>query len=350
MPAPRFYFATCQFGAEKAVKAEVLARHPSLRFAFSRPGFITFKESDERRPTIAHVDGIFVRLWGTSVARATQAEARDLLDGIPPGALVHAFERDTFVPGEEPPGFVWNERIHALVDALPADVRGRHRWNEEPRIGETVHDLVWIDEDRFFLGRHEHRASLAPVPGNIPRIALPASAPSRAYLKIEEALLRFRPPMRPGLRVLEVGCAPGGATTALLARGLVVRGIDPQRMDERLRREKGFTWLHKMAMQVTTDDLQDFNPHWIVMDMNIAPLEALDELAHIMRVLARCHGTSLAIEKGLLTLKLNDWSFTEMIPLYLKRVGEMGFAQLQPTQLCANRQEFLVMANTFRGR
>lgn len=86
------------------------------------------------------------------------------------------------------------------------------------------------------------------------------------------------------------------------------------------------------------------------MDMNIAPLEALDELAHVMRLLERCHGSSLAIEKGLLTLKLNDWSFTRMIPLYLKRIGEMGFAELAPTQLCANRQELFVMANTFRAR
>lgn len=350
MPAPRFYFATCQFGAEKAVKAEVLTRHPSLRFAFSRPGFITFKEGDERRPPTSHLDGVFVRLWGTSVARGTQEEARALLDAVPPGALIHAFERDTFVPGEDPLGFVWNQRITRFVDDLPADVRARYRWNEEPRLAETVHDLIWIDEGRFFLGRHEHRAALAPVPGNILTIALPASAPSRAYLKIEEAILRFGPPTRRGLRVLEVGCAPGGATAAMLARGLVVRGIDPQRMDERLHREKSFTSVHKTAGQVTLDDVKGFNPHWIVMDMNIAPLEALDELAHVMRLLERCHGSSLAIEKGLLTLKLNDWSFTRMIPLYLKRIGEMGFAELAPTQLCANRQELFVMANTFRAR
>jgi 23S rRNA (cytidine2498-2'-O)-methyltransferase len=350
MRAPRFYFATCQPGAEKAVKAEVLARHPSLRFAFSRPGFLTFKETDERRPPIAHVDGVFVRLWGSSVAQATQEAAHALLDAVPAGALIHAFERDTFAPGEEPPGFVWNERVQRCIDALPADVRPRYRWNEPPRLAETVHDLVWIDEGRLFLGRHAHRASLAPVPGNTPRIPLPEHAPSRAYLKIEEALLRFQPPTRPGLRVLEVGCAPGGATTALLARGLAVRGIDPQRMDERLHRHECFSHLHKMARQITRDDLADFNPAWIVMDMNIAPLEALDELAHVMRLLALAHGTSLAIEKGLLTLKLNDWSFTEMIPLYLRRIREMGFADLVATQLCVNRQEFFVMASAFRAR
>jgi 23S rRNA (cytidine2498-2'-O)-methyltransferase len=350
MHAPRFYFATCQFGAEKAVKAEVLTRHPSLRFAFSRPGFITFKESDESRPPIHHVDGIFVRLWGASVARGSNDGAIEILAAVPGGALIHAFERDAFVPGDDPLGFVWNERIRRFIDALPADIRGRYRWNEAPRLAETVHDLIWLDEGHVFLGRHAHRASLAPVPGNIPRIQVPASSPSRAYLKIEEAILRYRPPMKPGLKVLEVGCSPGGATTAMLARGFIVRGIDPRRMDERLYHEHSFTSVQKLARQVTLHDLKDFNPDWIVMDMSIAPLEALDELAHVIQVLRMSHETALAIQRGFLTLKLNDWQFAEMIPLYLKRIREMGFSDLQPTQLCSNRQEFFVMASAYRSR
>lgn len=350
MTAPRFYFATCQFGAEKAVKAEVLARHPSLRFAFSRPGFITFKEGDERRAPIPRLDGIFVRLWGASVAQGKHEAARAILDAVPPGALVHAFERDTFLPGDEPPGFAWNQSIRGFIDGLPAEIRARHRWDEAPRPGETVYDLVWLDEGHYFLGRHEHHARLEPVPGNIPRIPLPDSAPSRSYLKIEEAILRHRPRMRPGLHVLEIGCAPGGATTALLARGLVVRGIDPQRMDEPIYRDRSFTAVRKTASQVTLSELRDFNPDWIVMDMNIAPLEALDELGHVIRLLRTAHGASLALEKGYLTLKLNDWSFAEMIPLYLRRIGELGFSDLWPTQLCVNRQELVVMAGAYRAR
>lgn len=350
MLAPRFYFATCQFGAEKAVKAEVLTRHPSLRFAFSRPGFITFKESDPARPPIARCDGIFVRLWGASVARGNHAAALEMFEAVPRGSLVHAFERDTFVPGDDPLGFVANERVQRFINAMPADLRGRHRWGEEPRLDETVHDLIWLDEGQFFLGHHQHCAALEPVPGNMLRIPLPASAPSRAYLKLEEALLRFRPRTRPGLKVLEVGCAPGGATTAMLARDLVVRGVDPRRMDERLYREPGFTAVQKMAKQVTLRDVKDFNPDWVVMDMGIAPLEALDELAHVIQVLQTSHGAALAIDKGLLTLKLNDWRFAEMIPLYLKRISEMGFAELTPVQLCSNRQEFFVMAGAFRAR
>src|SRR4051812_7005138 len=93
---PRFYFACCQVGAEKAVKAEVLERHPQLRFAFSRPGFITFKEEDDRNPPIQKAPGIFVRHWGQSLGQAKDFPALlELLKTVPDGAVVHPFERDT---------------------------------------------------------------------------------------------------------------------------------------------------------------------------------------------------------------------------------------------------------------
>ncbi len=44
-PSP-FYFTICQVGAEKALKEEMARIAPDLRFAFSRPGFVTFKKSE----------------------------------------------------------------------------------------------------------------------------------------------------------------------------------------------------------------------------------------------------------------------------------------------------------------
>ena len=41
---PEFLFITCQTGgAGAAVKEELARRWPDFRFAFSRPGFLTFK-------------------------------------------------------------------------------------------------------------------------------------------------------------------------------------------------------------------------------------------------------------------------------------------------------------------
>ena len=52
--------------------------------------------------------------------------------------------------------------------------------------------------------------------------------PSRAWHKLEELLAWARITPAAGEQVLEIGCAPGGATVALLDRGLRVVGVDPQ--------------------------------------------------------------------------------------------------------------------------
>ena len=46
---PRFLFITCQVGAQQAVKGEMARRWPGFQFAFSRPGFLTFKLPDDCR-------------------------------------------------------------------------------------------------------------------------------------------------------------------------------------------------------------------------------------------------------------------------------------------------------------
>ena len=47
-------------------------------------------------------------------------------------------------------------------------------------------------------------------------------APSRAYMKTEEAILSFNIPMEPHQNVLEIGSAPGGSVYNLLNRGTTI--------------------------------------------------------------------------------------------------------------------------------
>ncbi len=352
----RFYFATCQTGAEKAVKAEVGAELPRLRFAFSRPGFITFKDESDEGPPLVLRNGIFTRLWGEALGQAKDpADLPALLGRVPRGALLHRFDRDLHIPGEEPEGFVRNGHIASAGRAgeraaIPAGIpeAGSRARDRAPRVGETVYDLIWIDDFHLFLGRHVHAEYMVDAPGNVPDIPLPAHSPSRAYLKIEEAFARFKPPLERGNTVLEVGCAPGGATTALLARGMRVTGVDPQYMAETVAAAPFFTHVRKPARFATPDDLRGCNPDWLVVDMSIAPAEALPELAHVLKVLRGLFGSSLRLRQGFITLKLNDWKLAAEIPSYLERLERMGFRSLHPIQLCANRQEFFVNAADFR--
>jgi 23S rRNA (cytidine2498-2'-O)-methyltransferase len=355
---PRFYFATCQVGAEKVVKAEVVLYHPSLCAAFSRPGFVTFKDAAPRGPALQLENGVFTRLWGEVLGHVNApVDLPVLLASVPLYGALQAFDRDQYAPGGEPPDFSRNSHIISILKKFPG-------WNEvgastmecagnkgvrasSLRIGQLVYSIIWIDDDAIFLGCHNHADRLCAAPGNILDIRLPPHAPSRAYLKIEEAFQRFGPPPEKGQTVLEIGCAPGGATMAMLDRELMVIGIDPQHMASAVQQRQGFRAIRKAARFVVADDLQGVNPDFLVMDMSIPPLDAIAELSHVLRLLRTVAGKDLRLSRAYLTLKLNNWKFAEDIPLYLQRLEQAGFSALRAIQLCSNRQEFFVYSGSF---
>lgn len=341
---PRFYFATCQIGAEKAVKTEVASALPGLRFAFSRPGFLTFKEDRDEAPALALEGAIFARLWGVVLGQAKDSLGlEDLLALIPPGQAVEAFDRDLYTPGDEAEGYVRHGHIQETLKGLAIPGLG-----SSPAPGRGVYSLIWVDDFHVFLTHHIHSARLLSAPGNIPVIPLPGHSPSRAYLKLEEAFCRFHPDLARGAKILELGCAPGGATTAMLDRGLEVTGVDPQFMDPRVLARPGFQGIRKQARYLVEDDLREVNPEGLVLDMSIPPADALAELSHVLSLLRAVWGPELRLRLGFLTLKLNNWALAGDIPGYLGRLERLGFQDLTPLQLASNRQEFFVWCPRFR--
>src|SRR4051812_26095588 len=95
-------YTVCQVGAEKALKAEVARLHPGLRFAYSRPGFVTFKSEAELSPDFA-LGSVFARAYGISKGKLTRGIAE--FAELARGKCVHVIERDQHVPGEEPLGY-----------------------------------------------------------------------------------------------------------------------------------------------------------------------------------------------------------------------------------------------------
>jgi len=72
----------------------------------------------------------------------------------------------------------------------------------------------------------------APWPLGIPRLKMPAAAPSRSALKLAEALLVFLTPeeqaerLHEGISAVDLGAAPGGWTWQLVRQGLHVTAVD----------------------------------------------------------------------------------------------------------------------------
>ena len=165
---------------------------------------------------------------------------------------------------------------------------------------------------------------------------LPPDAVSRAWLKMEEALRWSQMPIPKAARCAEIGAAPGGASQALLARGLHVLGVDPAEMDPVVLGHPRFQHIRRRAVQVPRRDFRKVR--WLTADMNVAPNFTLDVIEGIVTY------PEVNIRGMLLTLKLPEWNLAEQVPEYLDRVRGWGYNIVRARQLQHNRREFCVAA------
>ena len=352
----QFLFTTCQIGAENALKLEVTTSFPELRFAYSRPGFLTFKQTKGEVSPGFRLGSVFARVYGASIGRIESVEevVRRVSEMRPAGSPVrlHVFERDRFRVGEEPPGLEPGA-LAAGIEAAVREVASREAPGLflDPTVavaGDFVLDLVVAPDEPLWAGVHVHSSDHAPWPGGRVPIEVPAEAPSRAYRKLEEARHWFEIPFRQGDIAVEVGSAPGGAALALARLGVRVVGIDPTEMDPGVMGYvgPGGATVHHLRVpvgQVRREELPE-RVDWLLIDANVAPQVAL----HTIHRLADRMRSTLA---GLLfTLKLNDWRMAAQVPDFLRRVAAMGVAEPRAIQLPSNRQEICVFGLTGKGR
>lgn len=348
--SPTFLFATCQIGAEHAVKHEVQRRWPDVHPAYARPGLLTFKVPPDH-PIRDDFDlgSVFARAWGISLGkvpgsrREDQARAVWQLLGPRPVRRVHVWERDRGEVGHggfEPSITAAAVEIHqALLTACPQRARlapGAEDPAKPARRGDLVLDCILVEPEQWWVGYHRATSSTTRWPGGIIPLELPAHAVSRAWLKMEEALRWSQLPIPPGARCAEIGSAPGGASQALLDRGLIVLGIDPAEMHPAVLQHPHFTHLRKRAFEVRRKEFRKVR--WLTADMNVAPKYTLDVVEEIVT------HPEVNIRGMILTLKLFQWKLAERIPEYLDRIRGWGFNRVAARQLAHNRQEVCVAA------
>ncbi|HEX2879017.1 MAG TPA: SAM-dependent methyltransferase [Polyangiaceae bacterium] len=344
-PQATFVYAVCQLGAEPALKAEVARLHPQWRFAFSRPGLVTWKA-----PKAVAVDvqlgAVLARCSGLSLGRAaTAAETAALIQGALGDAAfaLHVFERDRHKPGEEPPGDSYGALADQVWQGLLDTKLRAHPRDRALQAGDLVVDIAVAPDEPWLVGIHQHGPGRSVFPGGRPSLLLPAQAPSRAWLKLEEGLVFSGLPIKPGEVALEIGSAPGGASQALLQRGLQVVGVDPAEMDPTVASHPSFTHVQVKLGDLRREQLPK-RVDWLFVDVNLAPAVALHQLRRIVSTL------KTTLKGGVITLKLNSWSMAAEIPAFLKRLQAMGFSEVRATQLAHNRQEICVALRRKRPR
>lgn len=337
MPAASpFVFACCREGAEPVLKADVARRHGTLLTpAFMRPQFITWKarapvdETFELASPFARVSGLSLGLCKTEadvVAKLAEHGLRRV--------CLHVFPRVAPEDGQ--------------MDWLPADeVRARLATAFETagiRLDEGCEHVLSIVVDEkaggsLFTGLRRHRAGDPPCPGGLPRIVLSSHAPSRAWLKLEQALAwrGWDKEDLHGLTALDLGCAPGGASLALLDRGVRVTGVDTGDMDEAVLRHDsgGFRQLRVPLARLDASKLPgDFS--LLLCDINLAPPEVLPHVARLCQ--------DIRVPRMILTLKLNTDSYEKRVDEFVTFIRGFAPAPVHVTQLPANRREVCVTA------
>lgn len=256
--------AYCRPGFEKDLASEMTARcakkgMASVCRAVPDSGFVLQDidaPEDEARKLVGYNELVFARqlVW-----------VRASLENLP--------EKDRLTPlmntitGKIPGhyGRIWAETADTndakmlsgfLKRFMPHLERGlveARRLVDRPNL-PTLH-LFFIDSSQVHIGLSDPLNS-SPWPMGIARLRMPREAPSRSTLKLAEAFFALldeeerKNTLRAGLRVVDLGAAPGGWTWQFAYRGLLVTAIDNGPMADSVKatgmvehlRADGFVW------------------------------------------------------------------------------------------------------------
>ena len=232
--------AHCRAGFERECAADLirLGQRATLALSvgpISRCAFVT-----------ATCAGFNARRWEAALASESAIFARSIFVG---GGEHHLPGRDRITPllvlaRELQPPFcaLWLEtpdtnegkttsgfcrRLAPLLESAARDQGILAQGDlQRPRL-----HLLFSGTSRAFAGT-SRAGTGSPWPMGIPRLKMPRSAPSRSALKLAEAFITFIPEearartIKPGMRAVDLGAAPGGWTWQLVERGLRVTAVD----------------------------------------------------------------------------------------------------------------------------
>jgi 23S rRNA (cytidine2498-2'-O)-methyltransferase len=257
---------------------------------------------------------------------------------------VHVWQRDAHVSDDEPTTLLvspLSAEIEAAVRAAApepnAELRESHGEKRLPAPRRArVLDVVVVEPNEWWVGFHQVVTPPQRWPGGAMPVRTPAHAVSRAYTKMAEALAWSGLPIAEEDECVELGCAPGGASQALLDRGLFVTGIDPAEVDPALLAHPRFRHLRKRSKEVRRSEY--LGVRWLAADMNLAPTYTLDAVEAIVT------RSDVHIRGMVLTLKLADWGQAEKLAEYAARVHGWGYRDVRMRQLASGGQEVCLVA------
>lgn len=317
-----YLFALCNPGSEKALKQEAESMSLGWRLSYQRRGFVSFKSDTPFSFDALTTDLALARRLCLSLGKSTTLEqATHRLSAA--SRIHHARFFDRKLQG------------------LPSVGR--------PKPGDLIGTVVELAPDEFWSGIHRHTPLLSPDPAGDSGIEMPADSPSRAWLKLEEAIRFFDLEFTPKDIAVEVGCAPGGVVLALLNRGVSVVGVDPAKMAEvvltsaipnRQQPPTDRPWFFHSRKPAALASKRDLGHGitWFMSDMNQSPEVVLTECARFCRMCPDIRGI-------LITLKLTDLLQITEKNHWFAALSNIGFKSIRLQQLAVHHKELAIYAH-----
>lgn len=315
-----YVFALCNPGSEKALKLEAETMALGWRSGYQRRGFVTFKADTAFSLGSLDVELACARRLCLSLGKTSMREdAEQLVAGH---KIHHAryFER----------------KMQGVASV------------GQPELGEIIGTVVELGPNEFWAGLHRHAPFLSPDPAGDSGVVMAVDSPSRAWLKLEEAVRFLGLDFTTKDIVVELGCAPGGVVLALLQRGVSVIGVDPAKVADvvlthaivnRQDAPSDRPWFfhcRKPAALVSKRDLGQ-GVTWFMSDMNQSPEVVLKECA-------RFRAMATSIRGVLITLKLTEIEQVANKQSWFATLREIGFKTTGLQQLSVHHKEFALLA------
>ena len=310
----QFLYFTPNMGNEEHLKEELRHRFPKFKVSFSRPGFLTFKNTGEELTLdqLSTLHFAFSRTHGLCLGPTSK-------DKYESEIVDHA--RDYSISSYNI--FKWNRKGSEVV---------QDKNNE----ADFVFDIINVDKEKYWLGLHIQSKLSNQSAGGFPQIELPEEAPSRAYSKIAEIIKSYNLPILETDTILDIGCAPGGSSYYFLKNGHEVVGIDPGEMDKVCKDFKSFKHLQLPVQKVTSREIRK-SIDWIVLDLNLKAGLSLKEGIRLAKEYPNLKGLAY-------TVKMPTSDLSIRIEEFVYKFKPLKFKNLFVTQVPSHKKEFAIIA------
>lgn len=341
----RFLFAVCRAGSETTLKQDVARRYAGkLTPAFMKPQFITWKSVGETDFISTGSLSVFARVAGTSLGLCQTRDdvVQHALTLSQRHLHLHVFPRNAPEDGLPEDSWARVDHMHQQLKSALTSAGISVITAQPVKKDDIILDVIIGEKEGepLFAGWHVHQLGMHTLPGGLSRLQVSDQVPSRAWLKLEQALEWRDWHQKPwqGQSAIDLGCAPGGASYALVSRGMHVIGVDTGEMDERVylaAKQHGGSFEHWRipAGQIALSSLPE-RPEVLLCDINLAPNQVIPMVERVQKY--------VQAKRLVLTLKLNTSSLEDRSTEFIEAVSRFAPGPVYATQLAGNRREICV--------